>query len=145
MTIEGLEQLKRHEGFRGKPYKCPAGKWTVGYGHNLENDGLTEEDILNVVVSKETAHNMLVRDVLEAEKYLKGIFPRWQYFSPRRQDALANIMFNVGIGTFKQFRTVINGINKEDWNYVAERLEVYKWYRDVKLRAKEIVSMIRDG
>ena len=100
--------------------------------------------MLALVMSKETAHDILIQDILEAERYLKQIFPRWQFFSPRRQDALANIMFNVGVGTFKTFTTVVDGIHREDWNYVAQRLEAYKWYRQVKNRAKELVSMIRD-
>ncbi len=33
-----LERLKRHEGFRSRPYLCPAGRVTIGHGHNLEAD-----------------------------------------------------------------------------------------------------------
>ena len=31
-----LMQLKKSEGFRPKPYVCPTGHATIGYGHNLE-------------------------------------------------------------------------------------------------------------
>lgn len=31
-----IEDLKRHEGFRARPYLCSAGRVTIGYGHNLE-------------------------------------------------------------------------------------------------------------
>jgi lysozyme len=33
-----LERLQKSEGFRAKPYLCPAGFTTIGYGHNLEAD-----------------------------------------------------------------------------------------------------------
>jgi lysozyme len=35
--------IKRHEGFRSQPYTCPAGRWTIGYGYNLES-GMTLEE-----------------------------------------------------------------------------------------------------
>jgi len=33
------KMLIRHEGLRLRPYKCTSGRWTVGYGHNLESHG----------------------------------------------------------------------------------------------------------
>ena len=38
LSKELLESLKRQEGFRSSPYRCPAGRVTIGYGHNLEAD-----------------------------------------------------------------------------------------------------------
>ena len=35
-----VELVKRFEGFRAKPYLCPAGVPTIGYGHNFEGMGL---------------------------------------------------------------------------------------------------------
>lgn len=29
---KGIEIIKQSEGFKSKPYLCPAGKWTIGYG-----------------------------------------------------------------------------------------------------------------
>ena len=33
ITDEGLALIKRFEGFRPRAYRCPAGIWTIGYGH----------------------------------------------------------------------------------------------------------------
>lgn len=38
VSKELLETLKRQEGFRSRPYPCPTGHVTIGYGHNLEAD-----------------------------------------------------------------------------------------------------------
>lgn len=40
-----LARLKKSEGFRAKPYLCPAGRVTIGYGHNLEThpESLTDD------------------------------------------------------------------------------------------------------
>lgn len=40
-----LELLKEHEGFRQKPYQCTSGKWTIGYGYNLESHGFSQVEI----------------------------------------------------------------------------------------------------
>ena len=39
-----IEQLKRHEGLKLKPYKCTADKLTIGVGRNLEDVGISEEE-----------------------------------------------------------------------------------------------------
>ena len=36
MTEEGLALIKRFEGFRGTACLCPAGVWTIGYGHTSQ-------------------------------------------------------------------------------------------------------------
>ncbi len=33
-----VELVKRSEGFRAKPYLCPAGYWTIGYGFLCQAD-----------------------------------------------------------------------------------------------------------
>ena len=37
-----IAMLQRHEGLRLKPYKCTAGKVSIGYGRNLEDVGISE-------------------------------------------------------------------------------------------------------
>lgn len=41
-----IEELKRHEGLRLKPYKCSANSWTIGFGRNLESVGISGEEAL---------------------------------------------------------------------------------------------------
>lgn len=47
MNIEQLKkELIRDEGFRSKPYKCTAGKLTIGVGRNIEDNGITEDEAM---------------------------------------------------------------------------------------------------
>ena len=42
-----IQQIKEFEGFRPNAYKCPAGVWTIGYGHTFgvkRGDKVTEEE-----------------------------------------------------------------------------------------------------
>jgi len=45
---KAIELLKELEGLYLIPYQCPAGKWTIGYGHNLESNGLKAEEAKRV-------------------------------------------------------------------------------------------------
>lgn len=142
MTGKGIAQLKSDEGLRLKPYKCPAGKWTIGWGHQIRPD---DDFDMQTEITEEIAEQLLNDDIEDAEFYLRSMFSGYDEFSPNRQDALANIMFNVGIGTFDTFTTVKDGIERNDWNYVGERLKRYKWRRQVGDRADRLIDMIIKG
>ena len=50
ISERGLALIKKHEGLRTEAYKCPAGIWTIGYGHTGKvkaTDKITEETCLN--------------------------------------------------------------------------------------------------
>ena len=67
MNLEKAKSYtKRFEGLRLKPYLCPAGKLTIGYGYNLEDNGITEE--IAVLLLDKTLKN--------AEKEISAKFPR---------------------------------------------------------------------
>ena len=58
-----IEAIKRFEGFRGTAYKCPAGVWTIGYGHTVgvkRGDKMTEGE----------AERQLRRDLAEYEAFV---------------------------------------------------------------------------
>ena len=134
-TISLIETLKRHEGFRTKPYRCSAGKLTIGYGRNLEDVG----------ISKIEATNMLLNDIENAEKDLRTVFPNLSFFTENRQEALINMVFNLGITRFKLFKNTIRAINRGDWYAAAKHAKDSKWYKQVKSRGKEVVEAIRKG
>ncbi len=40
-----IEILRRHEGVKNTLYKCTSDKWTIGVGRNLEDVGLSDDEI----------------------------------------------------------------------------------------------------
>lgn len=48
--------IREFEGLALKAYKCPAGIWTIGYGH-------TEDVVPGLVISKEQAEEFLLEDL----------------------------------------------------------------------------------
>ena len=130
-----IEQLKIHEGMKLKPYKCTAGKLTIGIGRNLEDVGISEDEA-----------NMLLRhDIHEATSQLLHAFPWMGEFNDARISAMINFTFNVGIGTVKKFENTLSYMQSGEWDKAADEMMDSRWARQVGNRAIEVTDQIRTG
>jgi len=129
-----IQQLKLHEGFRSKPYKCTADKLTIGYGLNLDAgiDGELAEIILNHQVSK-------LRSRFESEEWYNSID------SQARKDALVNMAFNIGVSGTLKFAKMFNAITLRDYHQAASEMLDSKWAKQVGSRATELAEQMRSG
>lgn len=88
----GIELVKRYEGYREQAYRCPAGVWTIGYGHTANvHEGQT--------CTREQAERWLREDLRSAENAVNVLEPS----RPLRQcefDALVSFVYNLGTGNF---------------------------------------------
>ena len=97
---EAIKLIKHHEGIRNKPYKCPAGLWTVGVGH-LIGDGKTLPTEWNKTFTNEEIDGILKRDLNRFELGISKMLPN----VPLRQhefDAILSFCFNLGLGCFQR-------------------------------------------
>ena len=82
-----LDFIRNEEGCKLKAYLCPAGKWTIGYGHTA---GVTE----GMAISQAHAEELLRADVIDVAQrmssYINAPVTKWQYI------ALVSLSFNVG-------------------------------------------------
>jgi len=85
-----IELIKRHEGFKAKAYKCPAGVWTVGFGSTV---GVTE----GMVVTEEQAVEMLRKHLATVERDLNNLKLA---INQNQFDALVCFIYNIGFGAF---------------------------------------------
>lgn len=92
---KGIELIKKYEGFSLKAYQCPAGVWTVGYGHTKGVKPWT-------VVTKAQAEQCLREDVLAAERSIDQLRYLQQELKQCHYDALVSFTFNLGVGAFNQ-------------------------------------------
>lgn len=81
-----IEAIKGFEGFRAEAYKCPAGVWTIGYGHT---GGVKNGQR----VSPARAVELLLADLRSAEASVNrlGVAKTQGQF-----DALVDITYNCG-------------------------------------------------
>ena len=100
VSEQGLKLIRHHEGVRNRPYRCPAGLWTVGVGH-LIGDGKSLPAEWNRVFSTEEIDGLLKRDLRRFELGVHKMLPNM----PLRQhefDALVSFCFNLGLGCFQR-------------------------------------------
>jgi lysozyme len=125
---KGLALIKEFEGFRALAYLCPAGVWTIGWGHTR---GVTEHDR----VTEEMATDMLIEDLAWSEAAVK------QYVTvPLNQnqfDALVSFTFNLGQGALAQ-STLLRLLNSGE--YTAAALQFGRW---VKAGTQTLPGLVR--
>src|SRR5438105_4864784 len=89
MNLDALrKELIRDEALRLKPYKDTVGKLTIGVGRNLDDKGISEAE----------AAVLLENDIAEHVALLDAKLSWWRKLDEARQNALANMCFNMGIG-----------------------------------------------
>lgn len=121
------------EGLRLRPYRCTAGKLTIGYGHNLDDLG----------ISQKVADALLEEDTLLANKACLKIFGElFNSWSENRRLGWINLAFNIGYGGLTQFRNTIRAARVQDWNEVEKGLRASLWFKQVKGRAERVIGMI---
>jgi lysozyme len=86
----GRKIVKDAEGLKLKAYKCPAGVWTIGYGHtgNVKPDAKITEHQADAILSVDLDH---------AEKCVDKLCPD---VNQNEFDALVSLAFNIGTGSF---------------------------------------------
>lgn len=86
----GIDLIKEFEGLSLKAYLCPAGRWTIGYGHTA---GVRKGQ----VITQDDAGRMLADDCHVAERTLNALGVN---FRQEQFDALVSWIFNLGTGSF---------------------------------------------
>ena len=106
-----LVMIKHHEGVRYRPYKCPAGLWTIGVGH-LIGDGKTLPPEWNRTLSKDEVDQILAADLRRFERGVLRLCP--VPLTQGQFDALVSFAFNLGLGGLQRssVRMCTNRIDK---------------------------------
>lgn len=130
------EQLVRHEGLRLKPYRCTAGKLTIGIGRNLDDSGISQSE----------AHIMLINDIMNCEKQLQAKIPDiYNGLDEVRKSVLLNMCFNLGINGLLGFKNTLAFVKAGDWERAANNMLASKWAKQVGRRAIELSELMRKG
>lgn len=140
-----FDQLKRHEGLRMEAYLCPAGKLTIGYGHNCEAWPVVDVRKVGDVISREKAEELLVEDVFGVVDELDDALPWWRELSEPRQAVLLNMAFNLGLPKLLTFKKAIAAMYAGDWNKAAHEMLDSQWALQVKGRAAELATQMVIG
>ena len=139
MSVSQLHlMLRRHEGEQAHAYLCPAGYLTIGIGRNIDPDG-------GLGLSRDEIAMLLNNDLARCRTELQGSFDWFDALEPTRQDALLDLLFNLGLPRFQTFRKMIAALARQDYTTAAAELLNSKYARQVGDRAEELALMLRTG
>ena len=124
MNLElAAELCRRYEGYRAKPYLCPAGVPTIGYGSTYYADKrkVTLED---QPMEEGAARALLMVELKHT--YLPGVLRNCPVLATneRRCNAIVDYAYNLGVGRL-QTSTLKRKINAQDWDGVQEQLMLW--------------------
>ena len=128
ISEEGVALIKKFEGCELESYKCPAGVWTIGYGHTK---GVKEGDS----ISMNEADEMLEKELIEYENYVDTLVtvPLTDY----QRDALISWTYNLGPTNLKS-STLLRKLNEGDYDAVPH--EMMRWTR---AGGKELEGLVK--
>jgi lysozyme len=124
MNLELAAALCRQfEGYKAKPYLCPAGVATIGYGSTYYSDGrkVTLED---APMDEPTARALLMFEL--EHTYLPGVLRNCPILATneRKCNAIVDFCYNLGTGRL-QTSTLKRKINAQDWEGAQEQLKLW--------------------
>jgi lysozyme len=128
------QDLLRDEGLRLKPYRCTAGKLTIGVGRNLDDRGISESEALH----------LLDNDIKACWGQVVGSLP-WAVHAPEAvQEVLANLCFNLGLAGLLGFRQTLALLQAGRYAEAALELLRSKWAGQVGARAERLAQRLRE-
>jgi len=125
---KGIDLIKHFEGCELNAYKCPAGVWTIGYGHIK---GVSE----GMSITQEQAEQMLLDELKEYENYINELVT--VNLSQNQFDALVSWVYNLGPANL-QSSTLLKVLNSGDYSGVPAQIE--RWN---KAGGKVLEGLIR--
>ncbi len=148
--------LVLHEGLRLQPYRCPAGKLSIGVGRNLDDRPLCPQEIhylgrsdLSGGISEAEALWLLDRDLSVQARALDAAIPWWEGFDEARRAVLLDMSYNLGTAGLLKFRNTLRHLEARQFEEAAEEMLRSVWARQVGKqegqRAWRLARMTKTG
>lgn len=130
LSKAGADLMHRFEGYRSRPYLCPASIWTVGYGHVLYQEQIrlpvSERKTFALrpadarAWSKAEIDQLFETDIGTFERGVLRLVPGCHGLQGPF-DALVSLAYNIGLGNLQRSQVRIRA-NRKDWEGAAEAL-----------------------
>ena len=105
-SVAGIELIKKFEGCRLMSYKCPAGVWTIGYGHT---GGVKQGQ----TITQSQAEQYLISDLAKFEAHVEKFYKKYCW-NQNEFDAMVSFAYNIGsINQLTAFGTRSKDVVKE--------------------------------
>jgi lysozyme len=145
VSKDAIEGIKKDEGVRLRPYRCPALLWTVGVGHVIdpnhirvkldERKGLAIPDGWDRTLTMDEVNDILAKDLVTFERGVLRLCP--EGLTQGRFDALVSFSFNVGLGNLQR-STIRMKHNRGEFEDAAESFMAW-----TKAGGKELPGLVK--
>ena len=129
------ELIANHELLRLKGYRDAVGKWTVGWGHNIEDRP----------ISRRAADIILEDDIDGTKAELLVYLPWYAGLDEVRRAVIVDMAFNMGVGGLMSFKKALTALRAHQYNTAAEEMLDSKWSQQVGARAQRLALVMRQG
>jgi len=115
-------------------YKCSACFWTIGYGYNIEKNGVSEK-IAQAMFEEFMTYLLVNPDIRRIIDEHDEI----------RQSVIVDMAFNLGVKGLLEFRNMLTAFENGDYNLAALEMLDSRWAEQVGHRATRLSYMMRTG
>jgi len=128
-----IEQLKIHEGYKPKVYKCTAGVDTIGIGFAIKDLELSED-----------VCELILKEKLQAlEERFEDKFD-WFKTSPIEvRNVMLNMAYQLGFRGFCKFKKTLSYLENAEWESASKEMLDSKWAKQTPNRANELSEIIK--
>ena len=143
-----IAQLRLHEGERLKPYRCTAGKLTIGVGRNLDDRRLTSDEmeyLFSGGITADQSAYLLNSDIDYHWTKLLNHIPWVEMLDEIRQRVMLDMAFNIGISGLLTFRRTLGHIKAGNYALASSAMLESKWATQVGQRARRLATMMKTG
>ena len=151
-----IEKLIVSEGLRLQVYKDTLGIDTIGIGRNLEDRGITKEELADLDIptiehvyeygiTEADAVYLATNDVQIVEEELVRAHPCVDRLDSVRQLILIDMAFNMGVPRLCKFKKMWAAVEAEDFPTAAKEMLDSRWAKQVKGRATKLANAMHNG
>ena len=151
-----LKKLIQHEGMVLNVYQDSLGIDTIGVGRNLEDRGITQEELdaldfpnIDAVyehgITEADAAYLLENDVQIVEDELLKAHPCVAELDSVRQLVLVDMAFNMGVPRLCKFKKMWAAIHEGDFRTAAKEMLDSRWAIQVKSRSHKLAHAMHHG
>ena len=151
-----VNKLIAHEGLRLQVYKDTLGIDTIGIGRNLEDRGITKEELdwmdipsMDAVyeygITEADAMYLAKNDVQIVEEELVRAHPCVEELDAVRQLVLMDMAFNMGVPRLRKFTKMWNAVHEKKFDIAAKEMLDSRWAVQVKSRSTKLANAMHNG
>ena len=129
-----IEQIKIHEGFRARPYRCTSNVLTIGYGFAIKDLEL-DEDI---------AEQILIKKLYDLQCKIQDKFKWFDDLPQEAQDVVTNMCYQLGVTGFSKFKKTIRLLKTHKFKEASIEMLDSKWALQTPNRAEELSLILRN-